>query len=77
MEYANVVQGILRCEGIDDPILLGAGEDACAFALSDREGIRIFPKVLPDFVSALAVFYERLGEHPFSFQCPRIYDVRT
>lgn len=77
MEYASAVQSILRCEGIDDPVLLGAGEDAYAFALSDREVIRIFPEVLPGFVSELADFYERLREHPFSFQCPRIYDVRT
>ncbi len=77
MEYSSAVQGILCYEGVDDPVLLGAGEDAYAFALSDSEAIRIFPEVSPDFVSELADLYERLREHPFSFQCPRIYDVRT
>ncbi len=77
MSYSSAVRDILRCEGIDDPIFLGEGEDAIAFWFSDNEAIRIFSEASPEFVSELAAFYERLREHPFSFQCPCIHDVRT
>ena len=77
MNYPNAVRDILRCEGVDDPVLLGVGEDAYAFARSDSEVIRIFPEASPAFVSELAGLYERLREHSFSFQCPRVFEVRT
>lgn len=77
MNYPSTVRDILRYEGVDDPIFLGAGEDAYAFALSDSEAIRIFPAASTNSVSELVYLYERLQEHSFSFQYPRIYDVRT
>ncbi len=77
MSYPGVVRGIQRHEGLDDPVFLGAGEDAWAFALSDTEAIRIFPHASKSFVSELVHLYDRLQGHSFSFQCPRIHDVRT
>ncbi|MXY44048.1 MAG: aminoglycoside phosphotransferase family protein [Dehalococcoidia bacterium] len=77
MNYPSTVRDVLRCEGIDNPIFLGAGEDAYVFVLSDSEAIRIFPAASTDFVSELVYLYERLQEYSFSFQYPRIYDVRT
>ena len=41
MTYPGAVAGVLRREGLDDPIFLGAGEDAWAFALSEAEAIRV------------------------------------
>lgn len=77
MNYPSTVRDILHCEGVDDPVFLGVGEDAYAFGFSDNEAIRVFPEAPPDFVSELAYLYERLREDAFSFQIPRIYDVRT
>lgn len=77
VRYPGPVRDILCCEGVDDAVLLGTGEDAYAFSFSGHEAIRIFPETSPNFISELADFYERLREHSFSFQCPRIYDVRT
>ncbi len=77
MIYPSAVAGILRHQGLDDPIFLGAGEDAWAFALSDTEAIRIFPHASRSFVSELVHLYDRLQGHSFSFQIPRIHDVRT
>ena len=75
--YPCAVEGILRQEGLDDPTFLGAGEDAWAFALSDTEAIRVFPHASKSFVSELVCLYERLQGHSFSFQCPRIHEVRV
>lgn len=75
--YPGAVEGVLRHEGLDDPAFLGAGEDAWAFALSDTEAIRIFPHASRSFVSQLVQLYERLQGHSFSFQCPRIHEVRV
>lgn len=77
MTYPAAVAGILRHEGLDDPTFLGAGEDAWAFALSDTEAIRIFPHASKSFVSELVHLYDRLQGHSFTFQCPRIHDVRV
>ncbi len=77
MNYPSTVLDILRCEGIEQPIFLGAGEDAYAFAFSDQEAIRIFPDAPPSFVAELAHLYEHLQGHSFSFYYPQIYDVRT
>ena len=77
MIYPCAVEGILRQEGLDDPTFLGAGEDAWAFAFSDTEAIRIFPHASQDFVSELVGLYDRLRGHSFSFQCPRIHEVRV
>ena len=77
MIYPCAVEGVLRQEGLDDPTFLGAGEDAWAFALSDTEAIRVFPHASQDFVSELVRLYDRLRGHSFSFQCPRIHDVRV
>ncbi len=77
VSYPDTVEGILRREGLDDPIFLGAGEDAWAFALSDTEAIRVFPHASKSFVSELVHLYDRLQGHSFSFQCPRIHDVRV
>ena len=77
MTYPGAVEGVLRREGLDDPIFLGAGEDAWAFALSDAEAIRIFPHASKSFVSELVHLYDRLQGHSFSFQCPRIHEVRV
>ncbi|MCY3738393.1 MAG: aminoglycoside phosphotransferase family protein [Gemmatimonadaceae bacterium] len=77
MTYPDAVEGVLRREGLDDPIFLGAGEDAWAFALSDTEAIRIFPHASKYFVSELVHLYDRLQGHSFSFQCPRIHEVRV
>ena len=77
MIYPCAVEGILRQEGLDDPTFLGAGEDAWAFALSDTEAIRVFPHASKSFVSELVCLYERLQGHSFSFQCPRIHEVRV
>ncbi len=77
MSYPCAVAGVLWEEGLDAPIFLGAGEDAWAFALSDTEAIRIFPHASQDFVSELVRLYERLQGHSFSFQCPRIHEVRV
>ena len=77
MSYPAAVQGILRHEGLDDPIFLGAGEDAWAFALSDVEAIRVFPHASKSFVLDLVDLNGRLQGHSFSFQIPRIHDVRV
>ena len=77
MSYPGAVAGVLRREGLDDPTFLGAGEDAWAFALSDTEAIRVFPHASKRFVSELVHLYDRLQGHPFSFQCPRIHEVRV
>ena len=77
MSYPGAVEGILREEGLDDPIFLGAGEDAWAFALSDTEAVRVFPHASKSFVSELVHLYDRLQGHSFSFQCPRIHEVRV
>ena len=77
MTCPSTVRGILVHEGLDDPAFLGAGEEAWAFALSDTEAIRVFPHVSKSFVSELVPLYDRLQGHSFSFQCPRIHDVRT
>ena len=77
MSYPAAVAGILRHESLDDPVFLGAGEDAWAFALSDTEAIRVFPQASKGFVSELVQLYDRLQGHPFSFQCPRIHEVRV
>lgn len=77
MIYPGAVAGVLRHEGLDDPVFLGAGEDAWAFALSDAEAVRIFPHASRDFVSELVHLYDRLQGHSFSFRSPRIHDVRV
>lgn len=75
MEYPTAVVNILHREGIDQPLLLGSGEDALAFALPNDEAIRVFPESSFAYVSELAALYERLRGHPFSFQCPSIREV--
>ena len=60
MIYPCAVEGILRQEGLDDSVFLGAGEDAWAFALSDSEAIRVFPHASKSFVSELVRLYDRL-----------------
>ena len=77
MSYPGPVEGVLRQEGLDAPIFLGAGEDAWAFALSDAEAIRVFPHASKSFVSELVHLYDRLQGHSFSFQSPRIHEVRV
>ena len=77
MTYPGAVAGVLRREGLHDPIFLGAGEDAWAFALSDTEAIRVFPHASKSFVSELVHLYDRLQGHSFSFRCPCIHEVRV
>ena len=77
MKYRSSVIDILHREGIDEPLLLGSGEDAVAFALSDDEAIRVFPEMSLSYVSELVALYARLRRNHFSFQCPCIHDVRT
>lgn len=77
MELSSAIKDVLHFEGVVEPILLGAGEDAYAFVFSDSEVIRIFPEASSDYVSELAGLYDHLRGHSFSFKCPRIYDVRT
>lgn len=77
MNFPSSVHEILRSEGIEEPVFLGAGEDAYAFALSEQEAIRIFPAAAPGFVAELAQLYEILRGHSFTFDYPQIYDLRT
>lgn len=51
MSCPSKVRCILQYEGLEEPILLGAGEDA--YALSYTEAVRIFPHASRDFVSEL------------------------
>ncbi|NKB71018.1 MAG: phosphotransferase [Candidatus Latescibacteria bacterium] len=77
MNYPSKVHDVLRHEDIDAPIFLGAGEDAYAFAFCEHEAIRIFPAATPGFVAELVALYRHLEGYTFSFQYPRIYDIRA
>lgn len=77
MKYPAQVLEVLSAAGVDRPILLGVGEEAWAFARSESEAIRIFPELSVEFVEELAEMYGCLGKHQFSFECPRVYEVRT
>jgi hypothetical protein len=76
MTYPALVLAVLQHEGLMEPTLLGAGEDAYVFARSDTEAIKIFVEHTEAYVHELAELYTSLSGYETPFECPRIHEIR-
>lgn len=75
--YPDEVTAVLEHEGIDEPELLGKGGEGHIFVKSETDAIKIYPGGDEAYLEKLKTVHGGLARRGFSFDTPRIKEIRT